>query len=323
MLLRREELLECAFAAWYPRFRHVSPAAVVLDLAPDFVDYLVSDGIVVAPESKAFLTRAEPDEYADSDDYRTWPEERDQVAGPAPSTTTSSTGPPNPATAAAAAARGPTPATGAATPSTCSASSLTAPHGGIAGPAASASHAPATSPTSGPASAAAQPTPEPVASGGSSSEEEDSEEEGDPAVAVPSYTATMAAIEEALQRLGGKVVPKLNWSCPRDATWINPCNSLACTNADEVLLMLRSSDRVAHDVCHAFDACTADVAPSGGDGRPSTSGGAGQQGQQQQQSNVRYSLALRKWYDLRPERELRAFVRRQQLVGAYPSQTEL
>jgi len=31
-----------------------------------------------------------------------------------------------------------------------------------------------------------------------------------------------------------QVVPKLNWSCPSDATWVNPLSSLACTNADQV-----------------------------------------------------------------------------------------
>ncbi|GLI65690.1 hypothetical protein VaNZ11_009297 [Volvox africanus] len=57
-----------------------------------------------------------------------------------------------------------------------------------------------------------------------------------------------AAVDSAIASLGGRVVPKLNWSCPSDALWVSASGSLACRNADEVLLLLKCSDRVAHDV---------------------------------------------------------------------------
>ena len=42
-------------------------------------------------------------------------------------------------------------------------------------------------------------------------------------------------ISAAIEWLGGSgVVPKLNWSCPTDATWVNPSTTLCCTNADQV-----------------------------------------------------------------------------------------
>ena len=69
-------------------------------------------------------------------------------------------------------------------------------------------------------------------------------------------------------------------------------NSTCCTNADEVVLLLKSSDRVADDICHAFDACPA------GPAEP-----------------VQHVLVLKKQYDLRPEREFRCFVRGHQLIG--------
>lgn len=62
-----------------------------------------------------------------------------------------------------------------------------------------------------------------------------------------------------------------------------------------MLLLLKSSDRVAHDICHAFDACAAPP-----------------------EAPVRHALALRKWIALKPERELRCFVRRCDLIGAFP-----
>ena len=60
----------------------------------------------------------------------------------------------------------------------------------------------------------------------------------------------------------------------------------------QVLLLLKSSDRVVHDICHAFDCCLAmPVAP------------------------IAHTLALRRWVPLRAQRELRCFVREQDLVG--------
>ena len=66
----------------------------------------------------------------------------------------------------------------------------------------------------------------------------------------------------------------------------------------QVLLLLKSSDRVAHDICHAFDGCKAP--PSG---------------------PVQHALALRKWVALRPERELRCFVRQRELIGGHSACT--
>ena len=68
----------------------------------------------------------------------------------------------------------------------------------------------------------------------------------------------------------------------------------SCCTAVQVLLLLKSSDRVAHDICHAFDGCEAP--PKG---------------------PVQHALALRKWVALRPERELRCFVRQRELIGGH------
>lgn len=59
-----------------------------------------------------------------------------------------------------------------------------------------------------------------------------------------------------------------------------------------MLLLLKSSDRVAHDICHAFDACA--LVPN---------------------EPVQHALALRKWIALKPERELRCFVKQHDLIG--------
>ena len=41
--------------------------------------------------------------------------------------------------------------------------------------------------------------------------------------------------------------------------WLTVGGSLRCRNAAEVLLLLKASDAVTHDLCHAYEAC-ADVA---------------------------------------------------------------
>lgn len=58
----------------------------------------------------------------------------------------------------------------------------------------------------------------------------------------------------------GSVHPKLNWSAPKDATWISATNSMECTEANDVYLLLKSSDFVTHDLEHAFDGCEDGVA---------------------------------------------------------------
>ncbi len=64
-------------------------------------------------------------------------------------------------------------------------------------------------------------------------------------------------------------------------------------HAVQVLLLLKSSDRVMHDICHAFAAC------------PAVPG-----------ARIAHTLALRRWVPLKPQRELRCFVRQRDLVGA-------
>lgn len=61
----------------------------------------------------------------------------------------------------------------------------------------------------------------------------------------------------------------------------------------QVVLLLKSSDRIAHDLCHAFDGCAS-----------------------RRERPPRACLALRKFYNLRPGREFRCFMRNHELVGA-------
>ena len=76
-----------------------------------------------------------------------------------------------------------------------------------------------------------------------------------------------AAIAAAIRKHGGEVFPKLNWSAPKDAAWVLG-GSLKCTSARDVLLLLKSSDNVSHDLCDARRVCSDAAAPSAGQRLP-------------------------------------------------------
>ncbi|KAL8541481.1 hypothetical protein ACS0TY_002667 [Phlomoides rotata] len=123
---------------------------------------------------------------------------------------------------------------------------------------------------------------------------EGSGDEADEPTPPPSFPELETEIKASIESLGGAVFPKLNWSAPKDAAWISSTVNLKCTRFSEIALLLRSSDSVVHDLCHAYDLCT-DKTVS----RPSS-----------------FFLALRKWYpSLHPEMEFRCFVHHKVLVG--------
>ncbi|TLD31853.1 gb [Venturia nashicola] len=100
-------------------------------------------------------------------------------------------------------------------------------------------------------------------------------------------------IKATIKELGGNVVPKLNWSAPKDATWINAGNSMECRSPGDVYLLLKSSDFVTHDLGHAFDDCVDDGTTP----------------------EIYYHLALRKTVQLNPSLEFRCFVRDREILG--------
>ncbi|CAA0828620.1 temperature sensing protein-related [Striga hermonthica] len=122
--------------------------------------------------------------------------------------------------------------------------------------------------------------------------DDEAEDPGPP----PSFPDLEAAIKSSIETLGGAAFPKLNWSSPKDSAWISPTGDLKCKNFSDIALLLKSSDSVVHDLCHAYDSCS--------DSDPNS------------RRPAKIFLALRKWYtSFRPEMEFRCFVRFKVLVG--------
>lgn len=89
-------------------------------------------------------------------------------------------------------------------------------------------------------------------------------------------------IEATIKELNGEVAPKLNWSAPVDSTWMNTSNTMRCTSANDIYMLLKSSDYINHDLM---------------------------------QEPPKLTLVLREWFDLHPSTEFRCFVKDSRLVA--------
>ena len=129
---------------------------------------------------------------------------------------------------------------------------------------------------------------------GWSSEEEDKTddtEEGNPPSEEIYFPALNQEIQNALDTLG-PCMPKLNWSAPKDVTWLNE-STLKCGTIGDVYLLLKSSDFCMFDLEHAMD----DITMDDGD------------------HPLEYELVMRKWSNLHASMEFRCFVSNHELVG--------
>ncbi|XP_055342159.1 cell division cycle protein 123 homolog [Paramacrobiotus metropolitanus] len=97
------------------------------------------------------------------------------------------------------------------------------------------------------------------------------------------------AMNTALAELGGQVIPKLNWSAPKDASWILPNRQCKCTSVADVLMLLKASTFIAFDVVKLSQKTSA--------------------------IRTKPELVLRKWFDINPGWEFRCFVKGNSLIG--------
>mmetsp|Transcript_26652 Transcript_26652/g.63926 ORF Transcript_26652/g.63926 Transcript_26652/m.63926 type:complete len:450 (-) Transcript_26652:637-1986(-) len=185
--------------------------------------------------------------------------------------------------------------------------------------------------------------------GSSSDDEEDDIDDGsNEKLEKYSFPNLTDRIDSALTKLGGGgCMPKLNWSSPKDATWIN-CGSLKCTKVGDVYLLLKSSDFVGFDLEKAWDGLEDDnlsnnamdemgnlsinlqskATPTPGDTTKNERGDVSPSkelnrnmsltknaSQKNAPHDFEYELVLRKWCNLHPSMEFRCFVYEHELVA--------
>ncbi|TNN36107.1 Cell division cycle protein 123 [Liparis tanakae] len=113
-------------------------------------------------------------------------------------------------------------------------------------------------------------------------------------VTAPEFPEFTSKVVEAINALGGRVFPKLNWSAPRDANWIALNSSLQCDSLSDIFLLFKSSDFITHDLTQPFLVCSDQDSPD---------------------PVVNYELVLRKWSELIPGGEFRCFVKENKLIA--------
>lgn len=138
----------------------------------------------------------------------------------------------------------------------------------------------------------------------SQAEDDDTDEEGRDSDPSAEWSDIHTRIQDTIKELKGAVYPKLNWSAPKDATWINAGNTMECRSANDVYLLLKSSDFVTHDLEQAFHECL-DFAPHSKD--EAAESGA--------KDEIPYHLVLRQRIPaMVTSLEFRCFVRERKLV---------
>lgn len=123
------------------------------------------------------------------------------------------------------------------------------------------------------------------------SEEESSSEKVETVDPVKDFPELHERIRSVIRELGA-VAPKLNWSAPRDATWILPNNTMKCSEINELYLLLNASNYISFDLQHGFDECDE------GDS-----------------AVAEFELVLRQWFDINPALEFRVFVKEGRILG--------
>ncbi|KAH7340666.1 D123-domain-containing protein [Rhizoctonia solani] len=124
------------------------------------------------------------------------------------------------------------------------------------------------------------------------------------------------------------VFPKLNWTAPKDASWmLTSSGPLRCTSPADVYLLLKSSDFAMHDLDNSriFEGCVDDSHSGRNHANngfsngtvngsvPDSSSIASDSGEKD--SDFRLELVLKKWYEIERSREVRCFIRDNQLLA--------
>ncbi|CAE6470887.1 unnamed protein product [Rhizoctonia solani] len=162
----------------------------------------------------------------------------------------------------------------------------------------------------------------------SSDEEIESDDDSDSGpMARFSFPELDRQIRQAISNYSA-VFPKLNWTAPKDASWmVTSSGPLRCTSPADVYLLLKSSDFAMHDLDNnrIFEGCIDNSHSRRNEGTngfsngplpesvPNSSGTVLDPGETG--SSVQLELVLKKWYEIERSREVRCFIRDNRLLA--------
>ena len=115
------------------------------------------------------------------------------------------------------------------------------------------------------------------------------------------FPSLVSAIDSAIAALGGCVHPRLDWHSPSDASWITCDKTTRCHSTADVILLLKASDTIAHELSNPFHPISSPATPTAHT-QPSS-------------PPHRPSLVLRRWSNLYPSSRFRCFVWSRQLLA--------
>ncbi|KAJ4460449.1 putative cell division cycle protein [Paratrimastix pyriformis] len=133
-----------------------------------------------------------------------------------------------------------------------------------------------------------------------------------PTAQPPQFPELEKEISDTIEMLGGSAFPKLNWSSPKDAAWICATHTLKCESPTDVMLLLKGSDMITHDLHYPYENCRLAQPPA-----PTTTASepAASTDLFSTQPHVPYVLVLRKYFALHHSNEFRCFVREGRLLA--------
>eukprot|EP00792_Barthelona_sp_PAP020_P009601 TRINITY_DN3310_c0_g1_i1.p2 TRINITY_DN3310_c0_g1~~TRINITY_DN3310_c0_g1_i1.p2 ORF type:complete len:324 (+),score=109.83 TRINITY_DN3310_c0_g1_i1:142-972(+) len=101
--------------------------------------------------------------------------------------------------------------------------------------------------------------------------------------------------EEILDHLEGSAFIKFTWSAPKDACWILSHNSCVVHSFGEACLLLRTSDKVSHDLINPFEEKDMEL--------------------NYDVNKIEHSIVLKRAYTMEPACEFRVFVKNRELLA--------
>ena len=127
-------------------------------------------------------------------------------------------------------------------------------------------------------------------------------------------SSLLPLLTQAINDLGGAVVPKFSWSVPLDAMWVNG-GTLKCETAGDVLLLLKSSAFVRRDLEEGYEGCVSVGVGEDSGITPSSSSCVCAGGVVGEEGPSSYHLTLRKHCTFHPSHHFRCFIHRQTLIA--------